>query len=303
MNVTISGFYDEISGSLTRQIEVIKKLGESYMCPRNINGKNIAEYRADEFIRDIKPVLDKNGIKFSSIGSPIGKINVDDEEGFIKQKNQLKELVKIAQAMKCKYIRVFSFYYGDKMPEECTEKVIARLKEFIAIARGSGVTLMHENEKKVYGDVPSRVLEVANALKDEGLAFCFDASNFVQCDVNPKEAFDLLKDIVEYYHIKDCSQYKVEVPLGVGMGCYDYIFAELKKRKYNGFMTLEPHTFKYAIFKPIVYYVPFVALFMKNYYKAFRLVDKKMDKGYFQCVSREEVFEWQYKNLKNMLGE
>lgn len=303
MIVNVSGFYDEASGKIDEQIALAKKLGGKFICPRNIDGKNIAEFSAEEFIRDVKPRLDAANIGFSSIGSPIGKVGIDDEIGFDKQKIQLAELVKIAQAMNCKYIRVFSFFYGDKKPEDCTDKVIARLRELLAIAKDSGVSLMHENEKKVFGDVPQRVLTIYNALKDEGLKLCFDASNYIQCDVNPKEAFDMLKDYVEYYHIKDCSEYKVEVPLGTGKGEYEYIFAQLKQRGYQGFMTLEPHTFKYAILKPLIYLVPFAPLFAKNYFKAFRMVDKKLGKGYLSFASRKEMFELQYNTLLKMIGE
>lgn len=301
-SIIVSGFYDEISGNLDKQIAVIKELNQSYLCPRNVNGKNIADYTAEEFIAEVKPVLDKNGVKFSSIGSPIGKIDVNDDEGFEKQKKQLKELVKIAQATDCKYIRVFSFFYGKENPDKCFDKVAAKFRQFLDIARGSGVKLLHENEKKVYGDVPERVLKLYRAMNDESLALCFDASNYVQCDVDAKAAFDMLKDYVEYYHIKDCSKYKVEVPLGLGEGCYDYIFAELKKRGYKGFMTLEPHTFKYALLKPAVNFVPFAALAMSNYFKAFREVDKKMGRSYFALASRKEVFVWQFDNLMKMLG-
>lgn len=301
--ITISGFYDEISSSLKKQIEVLHELGEHYMCPRSIDGKNIADYTFEEFEKNVYPVLKKEGIEFSSIGSPIGKVGIDDEEGFEKQKKQLAELVKIAKLMQCEYIRIFSFFYGEKNPEECSAKVVARLKELLAIVKGSGVKLMHENEKKIYGDVPERVLEIYNAINDEDFVLCFDASNYIQCDVNPKEAFDTLKDLVVYYHIKDCSTFKVEVPVGTGEGHYDYIVGELKKRGYEGFMTLEPHTFKYAVMKPLVYFVPFVKFAMKDYFKAFRLIDKKMNRGYFECASRKTVFVWQYNNLKKLISE
>ncbi len=301
--ITISGFYDEISGSLEKQIAVLHELGEHYMCPRNIDGKNIADYTFEEFEKNVYPTLKKESIKFSSIRSPIGKVGIDDEEGFAKQKKQLAELVKIAQLTECRYIRIFSFFYGDKKPEECSEKVIARLRELLAIVKGSGVKLMHENEKKIYGDVPSRVLEIYNAINDEDFVLCFDASNYIQCDVNPKEAFDTLKDLVVYYHIKDCSTYKVEVPVGTGEGHYEYIIGELVKRGYEGFATLEPHTFKYALMKPLVYFVPFVKFAMKDYFKAFRLIDKKMHRGYFACASRKTVFLWQYNNLKKLISE
>lgn len=299
--IAISGFYDEISGSLSKQIEVLHKLGESYLCPRNLDGKNIADYTFEEFKEKIYPVLKREGIKFSSIGSPIGKVGIDDEEGFEKQKKQLAELVKIASLMGCGYIRIFSFFYGDKAPESCHDKVVARLKELLAIVKGSGVKLLHENEKKIYGDVPERVMKLYDAMADEDFVLCFDASNYVQCDVDVKAAFDMLKDRVVYYHIKDCSEFKVEVPVGTGKGCYDYIIAELKKRGYEGFMTLEPHTFKYALLKPVVYFVPFMPLIMKNYFKAFRLIDKAQGMGYFSCASREKVFLWQYENLKKLL--
>lgn len=301
--ITISGFYDEVSGDLQEQIKLIHELGETYMCPRTINNKNIADFTFEEFKRDIYPVLQKEGIKFSSIGSPIGKVGIDDEEGFAKQKKQLAELVKIAQLMDCKYIRMFSFYYGDKNPADCHDKVIARLKEFLPIVKGSGVKLMHENEKLIYGDVPERVLAIKKEIDDEDFVFCFDASNFVQCDVNPKEAFDELKDLIVYYHIKDCSEFKVEVPVGTGEGCYTYILGELKRRGYEGFMTLEPHTWKYAVLKPLVYFVPFVKFAKRDYFKAFRLIDKKMNRGYFKCASRKQVFLWQYENLKKLLAE
>ena len=81
---TISGFYDEVSVDLNTQIGEIKQLGESYLCPRSVNGKNIADYTAEEFERDIKPILDKEGIMFSSIGSPIGKVNIDDESNTLR---------------------------------------------------------------------------------------------------------------------------------------------------------------------------------------------------------------------------
>lgn len=299
--IVISGFYDEVSGKLADQIKTIKELNESYLCPRNIDGKNIADFTFEEFESEVYPVLKKEGIKFSSIGSPIGKVGVDDEEGFEKQKKQLSHLVRIAQLMQCKYIRIFSFYYGDKKPEDCHEKVVARLKELLAIAKDSGVKLMHENEKKVYGDRPERVLRLYNDIADENLALCFDASNYVQCDVDPKVAFDMLKDHVEYYHIKDCSEYKVEVPVGMGKGNYSYILKELVDRNYSGFMTLEPHTFKYSMMKLPVYLVPFVPLIAKDYFKAFRLVDRTMGVKALKHISRKEVFFWQYNNLKELL--
>ena len=162
---------------------------------------------------------------------------------------------------------------------------------------------MHENEKFIYGDVPDRVMDIYNALHDKGMLFCFDASNYVQCDVKPSEAFDMLVDKTVYFHIKDCSKYKVEVPVGTGEGDYEYIISQLKARDYKGFMTLEPHTWKYAVLKPMVYFIPFMLFAKSDYYKAFRTIDKAMKKSWFSCVNRKTVFVWQYNNLKKLIAE
>lgn len=301
--IAISGFYDEVNGALSAQIATIKELGEHYLCPRNIDGKNIADFTLEEFEKNVYPTLKENGVKFSSIGSPIGKVGIDDDEGFEVQKKKFAELVKIALLMDCKYIRVFSFYYGDKDPEERFDKVVKRTRELLDIIGESGVVLLHENEKKIYGDVPERVFKLYRAVDDKRFALAFDASNYIQCGVDPKAAFDMLKDLTVYYHIKDCSEFGVEVPVGTGKGDYDYIIGELIRRDYRGFLTLEPHTFKYSMMKMAVYLVPFAPIFMKNYFKAFRLIDKAMGVKALKCVSRKQVFLWQYHNLKKILSK
>ena len=242
----ISGFYDESSSSFDNQIELIKKLGESYLCPRKLNGKNIADYTLEEFEKDIKPKLVENGIKFSSIGSPLGKINLDDEEGFEKQKKQLLQLIKICKSIDCKYIRIFSFYVDTSdNPEQYQEKVVEKLKEFVKIAEGSDVILMHENEKKIFGDVPERCIYLYKTINHPQFKLCYDASNYIQCDCEPYEAYKSTKEFTVYYHIKDCNaKSKSEVPVGFGQGKYPKMLKDLIGGGYDGFLTMEPHTFK-----------------------------------------------------------
>ena len=38
----ISGFFDEVSPKLEEQLAAMQTLGMRYLCPRNVNGKNIA---------------------------------------------------------------------------------------------------------------------------------------------------------------------------------------------------------------------------------------------------------------------
>ena len=103
-------FFDEVSPKLEEQLAAMQTLGMRYLCPRNVNGKNIAQYSLQSFRQDVKPALLKQGVQLSSIGSPIGKIDLTDEKAYQAQLKQLRELLAIAQEMECAYIRVFSFF-------------------------------------------------------------------------------------------------------------------------------------------------------------------------------------------------
>lgn len=305
MKVTISGFYDEISFKLDDQLAALAELGEKYMCPRVLDGKNIADYTAEEFASKIKPRLDAKGIKFSSIGSPIGKVGIKDEEGYQKQLVKLGELVKIAELMDCKYIRIFSFLLPSADdPAMYRDEVMQKMQGYLDVVKDSDVMLLHENEKGIYGNIASRCIDLYKTLDNPKLKLIYDASNFIQCGEDPVTAFELMRDYTVYYHIKDCDKAtKVEVPLGLGDGNYDYIFAELKKSGYQGFMTMEPHTAKYAVLRRAVYFTPFMPLLLSKMHKAFRKIDAALGNCACKKVTRKDVFLIQYQNLQKMLGE
>ena len=105
--IEISGFADEIAEDLNKQIEIIKKLGISYIEMRGVNGKPLVEYSLEE-VKEIKKQLDKNGIRLSSIGSPIGKINITED--FEAHFELYKKTVEIAKIMETPFICIFSFF-------------------------------------------------------------------------------------------------------------------------------------------------------------------------------------------------
>ena len=307
-NIKISGFYDEVSSNLDEQIKLIKEYGESYLCPRVVDGKNIANYTEQEFRSTIKPRLDNAGIKFSSIGSPIGKIGLYDDEAYESQLTKLKELVKICKDMDCKYIRIFSFRvkasgnYDEYFPE-----VVKKLRGFLKVVEGTDVILLHENEKRIYGDTPERCLQLYKEINHPQFKLAFDASNFIQCDVNVPKAYEMLKDYVVYYHIKDCSPEKVEVPVGLGLGNYKEMIKDLiVNRNYEGFMTLEPHTGKYADHKKLFYifgWFTWMLPYVGNWNKVFKRINAAKGISPMQSVTRKDIFTWQYQGLKEIIDE
>lgn len=242
-NIAISGFSDEISSDLNTQLKTVNKLGMHYISLRGIDDKNISKYSVDMIKNDVLPRLSKWDIGVSSIGSPIGKIYVDDETAFQEQLAQLKTLCEISQLLNCRYIRIFSFYIPRNEDfDKYKDNVIEKLKQFAEIAEQYNVILLHENEKDIFGDIARRCKLIFDEVGSTHFKAIFDFANFVQCGENTQACYELLSDYIEYIHIKD-AVYKdnVNVLCGTGDGQIESILTQIFKAGYKGFLTLEPH--------------------------------------------------------------
>ncbi len=238
----ISGFSDEMDTDIVTQFETLNKLGIKYFVPRGIDGKNVSELD-DEDVMVLKQKMDKYGIRASSIGSPVGKIKLTDD--FDEHFDMFKRVVKITKMLNAKYIRIFSFYHESthtEWTEQERAQVINQLKKMIDYAKENDVVLLHENEKDIYGDTISRCLDLIKELYCDNFKAIFDPANFVQSGQDTKNAFDVLKDYIEYVHIKDAVKENCDVvPAGHGDGNIEYVLKNLFDSGYDGFLSLEPH--------------------------------------------------------------
>ncbi len=236
----ISGFSDEIDSCVVTQFEALNRLGIKYFEPRGIDGKNISVLNADE-VKELKAKMDKYGIKVSSIGSPVGKMNVEDD--FTEHFEMFKNVVYIAKELESRYIRMFSFYKkeGD-WTEEKRAEVIRRLKMMIDYAKENDVVLLHENEKDIYGDIADRYADLMEELYCDNFKGVFDPANFVQSGEDTKYAYEKLNKYIEYMHIKDARKEDGKVvPSGMGDGNVEYVLKNLFGNGYKGYLSLEPH--------------------------------------------------------------
>lgn len=244
----LSAFADEIDSDLKTQMDVLDQHGIKHIEMRGVNGKTLVFYSLDE-VREIKRQLDERGFKLSAVGSPIGKIKITDD--FEPHLELFKHTLEIAKIMECKYIRMFSFFMPEgEDPAKYRDEVISRWRQFIKVAEGSGIVLLHENEKDIYGDIPERCLDLLKTLNCDYVKGIFDFANFVQCDAkNYPYGYELLKDYIVYVHVKDAvySDHHV-VPAGEGDGKVKEILKELYEKGYEGFLSLEPHLGSFAGF-------------------------------------------------------
>ena len=237
--IILSAFADEYSDSFEEQLQGLNKLGISHIEIRHVNKKNISVLTKDEVL-EVKELLDKYGVKASAIGSPLGKIKLDgDIDGHIETAKRVYEYANILGA---KFVRMFSFYApAGKNILDMKDEAFAAVGRLIEAAREYGVILCHENEAKIYGDIPERCRELLDFFPD--LACVYDMGNFVLEGVDPyPEAYRLLKDRIAYFHIKDALAAGAIVPPGCGEAKIADILAEHKEYA-NGdfFVSLEPH--------------------------------------------------------------
>lgn len=237
----LSAFADEIDTNLKIQMDVLEQHGINFIEMRGVNGKGLVEHSLDE-VREIKKELDKRGFKISAIGSPIGKIKITDEFG--PHLELFKHTIEIAKILESKFIRMFSFFIPEgEDPGKYRAEVMHRWTEFIKVAGGSGLVLLHENEKAIYGDTPERCLDLIKTMNCNYFKAIFDPANFIQCNVEPyPKAFQLLKEHVVYIHIKDAVYVDHHVtPAGEGDGKVKEMLKELHNDGFEGFLSIEPH--------------------------------------------------------------
>ncbi len=238
-NLILSAFSDEYADDLVEQCKALSGFGIEYMEMRGVDGKNVSTLSKTEIL-EVKRKLSDYGIKVSSIGSPLGKIKLDGD--IATHLETAKRVFETANELSANYIRMFSFYLPEgKSREECKGQVCDELEKLIVSAQEYGVTLCHENEALIYGESPEKCLELAQYF--EGKLKCvFDMGNFVLDGYNPMSAYQLLKDYVEYFHIKDALYAGAIVPAGKGEAQIKEILAVYKASgKKDTFITLEPH--------------------------------------------------------------
>lgn len=229
----LSAFADEASVDLLGQIKALERNNIPYLEIRGVDGENIKDISYSK-IKEIRTLLDQNGIKTWSIGSPVGKDKVDNN--FEKQLDDFKRLCEYAEMLGAKRIRMFSFFSKDE------GAVLDRLGR-LCDAAPDGIVMCHENEKGIFGDDFESCVKIHKAFPQ--IKAVFDPANFVQCDVDTLKAWEALAPYVDYLHIKDALADKRVVRAGYGIGNVKKII-EMYAAQGGTVMTLEPHLMEFT---------------------------------------------------------
>ena len=245
---TLSGFIDEISDDFSEQCKVAAGLGLRHVEVRSACGINILDLD-DAQLDTLRQTLAEYGLSVSSIGSPIGKISIDDD--FPPHLERMRHAVEVAELLEAPYIRLFSFFIPEGTdPDSRRDEVLSRMSALAEAAADSDVILVHENEKEIYGDIPRRCLDIVTSVDSPRLQLAWDPANFVQVGVGPfTEGYNMLRPYVGYIQIKDALLADGTVVVaGAGDGEVVETIRALHADGFDGFFSLEPHLGEYTAF-------------------------------------------------------
>ncbi|MEM6330362.1 MAG: TIM barrel protein [Planctomycetota bacterium] len=260
--VILSGFADEAANRKTavEQFAALAALGLEYYSLRfiDVTGdgvvKNVMELTRGE-ITKLRHLEGEFGMNVASIGSPIGKVKlVDQEDGSANRYVPFKKYLKQDVAKACdrahafgtKLVRGFSFYppRGDD-PRDHLAQAADQLGQIAEACHHNDLTFGLEVEANLVGCTGVLAAELHRQVNHPAMVTVFDGGNLVSQGFGTLETYEqylAMKPSLGWLHVKDYSdpglrrarnvdeeQLKHFVPVDRGDSGYDLVFRDLRK--------------------------------------------------------------------------
>ena len=282
--VIVSGFGDEaaVHKTAVEQFSAFAAAGLQYYALRFIDAgrgvKNVMKLTTAE-IQKIRHLEDEYDLSVSSIGSPIGKVKLLDEDdgtqnAFVPFAKYLAKDVaqacQLAHAFETKLIRGFSFYPPrGSDPWTHVPQAVDRIGQIVEACHRSDLTFGLEVEANLVGQNGLLLAEIHRQVNHPALVLVFDGGNLVTQGFTPREVFEhyqAMKPGIGWMHIKDYRHPRAArkkhldeqdlrhfVPADMGQSGHDAILRDfremiptlekrLRRRGIPGvFLELEPH--------------------------------------------------------------
>ena len=239
----LSAFADEVTDDFPGQVKYLADEKVGYIEIRFVNQKNVMNLTRDE-LKVAKKMIADFGLKVCAIGSPIGKVKID--EPFAPHLDKFKHAVDLALFFEAPYIRMFSYYPPEgKRICDYRDEVMRRMSAKVEILNDVDVIMVHENETDIYGHSAENCVDLVKTVNSPKLRLVYDPANFVwgqKITDNVEKCWPLMKPHVAHIHIKDwkLGEDLGSIP-GEGDGQIKELLAELAAMNYEGCLTMEPH--------------------------------------------------------------
>jgi sugar phosphate isomerase/epimerase len=227
--VVLSGFADESANDRTAvsQFAAFAALGLQYYSLRFVDVgtgiKNVMDLTKSD-ITKLRHLEDEFGMNVASIGSPIGKVKLRDEEDGTKNrfvpfdqylKRDVQHACELAHAFETKLIRGFSFYHPKGSdPAEHLPQAADQLAQIAEACHRSDLTFGVEIEANLVGQSGQLMAELHRRVNHPALVTIFDGGNIISQGYSSDDVFEqylAMKPTMGWIHIKD---YKHPRPAG-----------------------------------------------------------------------------------------
>ncbi len=250
----LTGFADEASRDLEKQIAATKELGWSAISARMIGDKNIHELPQDEFDR-VADRLDEAGIHVPEFGSLIANWGKKIDSDFAVTLAEIERAIPRMKRLGTRIVRIMSYAQQPWGEDQQEAERFRRLREIVRRFTDEGLVAAHENCMNWGGFSCTHSLRLIEEIP--GLKLIFDTGNPVfQRDrsqaepfpwQDPFEFWKAVRDHVVHIHVKDCrnpvgdeTEPEYTMP-GEGQAMLREILGDALARGYDGWIAIEPH--------------------------------------------------------------
>ena len=283
--VILSAFADEAANQQTavQQFCALAAAGLQYYSLRFIDVgsgiKNVMQLSKAE-ITKIRHLEDEYGLNVTSLGSPLGKVKLLDQDDGTKFEyvpfkkylaGEVKRACELAHAFETKLIRGFSFYPPrGAEPGPHLAQAVEQLGQIAEACHRSDLTFGLEIEADTVGRNGQAAAEIYRQVNHPALMLVFDGGNIISQGYTPAELFQqyaTMKPGIGWMHVKDYRHpqgakrqghgnhdaLRHFVPVDIGDSAYAVILRDfrehipvlekkLQRRGIPGvFLDLEPH--------------------------------------------------------------
>jgi len=219
--ILLSGFSDEAANEklAVQQYAAFAALGLRYHSLRFVDvGEGIKNVMllTDTEIERLKSMQCDYNLRVSSIGSPIGKVKLRDEDDGTKNRyvpfdqylrTDVTRACELAGAFASKLIRGFAFYHPKgSSPTSHLDQVCDQLGQIAEVCNQHGLTFGLEVEANLVGQTGDLLAEIHARVNHPAMVTIFDGANIVTQGFTADEVFAqylAMKPSLGWMHIKD----------------------------------------------------------------------------------------------------
>ena len=251
--LTLSGFTDEASNDLDRQIQVTQELGWSHLSARTIGERNIHDI-SDKKFDLVCQKLDDANIQVAEFGTLIGSWGKTIHSDWQLTLDEVDRAIPRMKKLKVRFARIMSYAQEPWGEDQHEKERFRRLNEIVKRFEDAGLEALHENCMNWGGFSADHTLRLLEEVP--GMRLIFDTGNPIsQRDRSktkpypwqqPFEFYTKVKHAIAHIHIKDAIMHSKEgepeyVFAGEGDGQLDLIFRDLVQTDFKGIVAIEPH--------------------------------------------------------------